>query len=60
MHFLIKAKIKRLKQHRNMSQYAVCIYHTIFVSFRIIFHVPACYLYGQHSQRRMSVRVLGY
>lgn len=42
-----------------MPQYSVCICHTIFVSFRIIFNVPACYLYGNCSRRQMSVGVLG-
>lgn len=42
-----------------MPQYSVCICHTIFVSFWIIFHVPASCLYGQRSRRRMSIGVLG-
>lgn len=42
-----------------MPQYSVCICHTIFVSFWIIFHVPACCLYGHRSRRRMSIGVLG-
>lgn len=42
-----------------MPQYSVYICHTIFVSFWIIFHVPACCLYGHCSRRRMSVGVLG-
>ena len=42
-----------------MPQYSVYICHTIFVSFWIIFHVPACCLYGHCSRRRMPVGVLG-
>ena len=42
-----------------MSQYAVFICHTIFVSFWIIFHVPACCSYGHCFRRQMLVGELG-